>query len=320
MNIEKMQEMIDRYLQGTATPREKELIEKWLQDRQEDHQSLDKRRKQAIASSLWQSIAQKTNGGSFTSTETKGRSYQMANYRLWIRYAAAIIIMLAAGAWLFTAWQKKQPSLAQTITAPLGSDKIALLPDSSIAHLFPGATLTISNDFNKKERSIALTGRVFFEVKHNPSRPFYVQSGHLRTRVLGTSFEVMAQDSNHASVIVRTGKVGVQYGGQHLADLTPGKRLRYDVHQQNFVIDEVNAAMICEWWNNGMVFSQAPLGEVAQMLANWYNVPIEITNTRWKQETVTIRIKNQSLGEALSLLSETLGFQYRKEKNRVIIF
>ncbi len=59
-------------------------------------------------------------------------------------------------------------------------------------------------------------------------------------------------------------------------------------------IDEVNAAMLCEWWNNGMVFHQAPLEEVMQTLANWYNVPIAITNTKWRSEKVTIRIKTRT--------------------------
>ena len=105
-----------------------------------------------------------------------------------------------------------------------------------------------------------------------------------------------------------------------MADLTAGKRLRYDAAQNNMVIDEVNAAMLCEWWNNGMVFNQAPLEEVIQTLANWYNMPIEITNNKWSLEPVTIRIKEQNLSETLSLLSATLGFSYLQQKNKVIIY
>lgn len=315
MNIETIREMVDRYLQGTATGQEKRLIEKWLQARPEDNKSLDDQHKQVIHTSIWQSVSQHTNQES-----AAGKSYSLLNYRTWIGYAAMVTVLIGGAIWLSKAVFRKQPVLAQTITALRGAHKTATLPDSSIVHLFPGATLTIPTDFNTKERAITLTGKVFFEVKQDASRPFFVESGKLKALVLGTSFEVTAQDSLHTSVIVSTGKVGVQYNGRQLADLSPGHRLRYDVQQARYVIDEVNATMLCEWWNNGMVFNQSTLEEVAQSISAWYNVPVEIINAKWKQETVTIRIKDRSLPETLSLLSATLGFQYKTTNNRIIIY
>lgn len=320
MDIATIREMVDRYLQGKATDQEKQFIEKWLQVRPEDEQPLPDQDRQAMHTALWQSFTHRTDWSSFATPTAAGKSASLFNYRSWIGYAAAAVVLLCGSVWLTATLLKKQSPTVQTIIALKGTHKTVQLPDSSIAHLFPGATLVIPGNFNTKERPVTLSGKVFFEVKQDPSRPFYVQSGKLRTRVLGTSFEVTAQDSFHTAVVVRTGKVGIQYDGRQLVDLSPGKRLRYDVQQHNFAIDEVNAAMLCEWWNNGMVFNQSPLGEVVQSISDWYDVPIEITGTKWKQEKVTIRIKDRSLTEALSLLSATLGFQYKKENNRIIIY
>lgn len=320
MNIEAIREMVERYLQGTATDQEKKFIEKWLQARPEDDQPLKEEDKQVIHTALWQSFTRRTNWESFATGKGAGKSRPLFNYRSWAGYAAAVMVVASCAIWLNTTLPKKRPIPVQTITALKGAPKTIQLPDSSIAHLFPGATLAVPDDFNTRERAVILSGKVFFEVKSDPSRPFYVQSGKLRTQVLGTSFEVTAQDSLHTAVIVRTGKVRLQYDGQQLADLIPGKRLRYDVQQHRFTIDEVNAAMLCEWWNNGMVFNQSPFEEVVQSVSDWYNVPIAITGTKWKQERVTVRIKNRSFSEALSLLSATLGFQYKKENNRIIIY
>lgn len=320
MDIATIREMVDRYLQGTATDQEKQFIEKWLQARPEDNQPLQDLDRQAIHTVLWQSFTHRTDWSSFATPGASGKSAPLFNYRSWIGYAAAAVVLLCGTMWLTSILSGKQSPVIQTITALKGVHKTVQLPDSSIAHLFPGATLVIPGNFNTKERPVTLSGKVFFEVKQDPARPFYVQSGRLRTLVLGTSFEVTAQDSFHTAVVVRTGKVGIQYDGRQLADLSPGKRLRYDVQQNNFSIDEVNAAMLCEWWNNGMVFNQSPFEEVIQSISDWYDVPIEITGTKWKQEKVTIRIKDRSLTEALSLLSATLGFQYKKENNRIIIY
>ncbi|SEW34976.1 FecR family protein [Chitinophaga arvensicola] len=316
MNITIIREMIDRYLQDRATESEKRLIEKWLQARPEDDRSLSDPDKQEVQAALWQSFTRHTDWSDKATTKTPS----LFPYRTWVRYAAAIVVILASALWLNNTFLKKQIGPSQTITAMAGSHKTAMLPDSSMVYLFPGSSVTIPPDFNSHKRNITLSGKVFFEVKPDPTRPFFVQAGQLRTQVLGTSFEVTAQDSAYTSVIVRTGKVGVQYNGRPLADLIPGKRLRYNRQQNNFTVDDVNAAMLCEWWNNGMVFNQSPLEEVLQSVSAWYNVPIAVTGTRWKKETVTIRIKNKSFAETLSLLSATLGFQYKTENNRIIIF
>ncbi len=320
MNIEQLESIIDRYHAGLATPEEKEFIAKWLESTPADAAPLEASRRQTIKESLWHSVALRTGVHTQAATPKPGVLRQLIQRRTWLPYAAAVAILFTGSTIIYNALLKKQPVNSQLITALPGAAKTLLLPDSSTVHLFPGATVAIPENYNETERNIVSTGRVFFEVKPNTSRPFYVQCGQLRTRVLGTSFEVMAMDSLHASVIVRTGKVGVQYGNRHLADLTPGRRLRFDVRQNNAHIDEVNAAMLCEWWNNGMVFNQAPLEEVMQTLSNWYNKPIEITNSKWKTEPVTIRIKDHDLSEALSLLSQTLGFNVKQQNNKALIY
>ncbi|MBC9930282.1 FecR family protein [Chitinophaga qingshengii] len=311
MNTETFREIVDKYLQGTATASEKKIVEAWLQARPEDNEPLQHPNKQAIHAALWQSFTQRTDWSSGTS---------LLKFHSWMGYAAAAAVLLCCSIWSYNASLKQPSPAVQTITALMGAAKTIQLPDSSIAHLFPGTTLTIPDNFNTQERAIILSGRAFFEVKSNPGKPFYVQSGKLYTRVLGTSFEVTAPDSLHTTVTVSTGKVNVQYDGRPLADLLPGKRLRHNVQQNNFVIDEVNAPLLCEWWKHGMVFNQAPFEEVVQSISDWYNVPITVSATKWQQERVTIRIKDRSLTEALSLLSATIGFQYKKENNRIIIY
>jgi transmembrane sensor len=243
MNITSIREIIDRYLQGRATGSEKKFIEKWLQARPEDERSLNDQDKQEVQAALWQSFTRRTDWSSFAADKAPEKAPVLLQYRAWIGYAAAIVVVLSAALWFNNALRNKQAIPAQTITALAGSHKTAVLPDSSIVHLFPGSSLTIPPDFNSRKRTLTLSGKVFFEVKSDPTRPFFVQTGKLQTQVLGTSFEVMTHDSLYTSVIVRTGKVAVQYNGRPLAGLVPGKRLRYDVQQNNFVVDEVNAAI-----------------------------------------------------------------------------
>lgn len=311
MNIEQLGDIIDRYLANTASDSERAQVEQWLRERPEDLTPLAPRQRAQVQMALWQSFTVRTN---WKPAPSRTRAITLK----WIAYAAAVALLIGAAFWLRSG--TRHIPVSQTIAALPGSHKKVTLPDSSVAHLFPGATLTLPEDYNTKDRRIALTGRAFFEVKPDAARPFVVAAGKMVTRVLGTSFEVAAPDSLHASVTVRSGKVGVEYDGRPLAELTHGKRLRFSAPHNDFTIDDVNAALLCEWWHNGMVFKQASLAEVTRALSDWYNVPIVITHPKWRTETVTIRIQQQTCDEAIALLSETLGFSYKKEKDKIIIY
>lgn len=313
MDTQQLGAVIDRYLSGTATAVEKAWVEKWLAQRPEDDSLLSPPHREAVHARLWEAF---TEHCGWQPAPAKTRVLP----RTWLAYAAAVAILVACGFWLQRSRQPGPAAPPQIIAALPGSQKKVTLPDSTVAHLFPGATLAVPEDFNTARRRVAVTGRVFFAVKTDPSKPFLVTAGKLHTHVLGTSFEVMAADSLHPSVTVRSGKVGVQYDGRLLAELTPGKRLRYNAQHSDFIIDEVNTGLLCEWWDHGLVFHQAPLAEVVRALSDWYNVPITIAAGKWETETVTVRIKRQSCAEAVALLSRTLGFRYKKENDRIIIY
>ena len=70
------------------------------------------------------------------------------------------------------------------------------LPDNSVVILSPGAGLMYGEKFEDDRREVQLTGDAFFEVRKNPSKPFFVYSGKLVTRVLGTSFRIKTDEKN----------------------------------------------------------------------------------------------------------------------------
>jgi ferric-dicitrate binding protein FerR (iron transport regulator) len=56
-------------------------------------------------------------------------------------------------------------------------------------------------------RKVRLTGDGYFEVAHNPDRPFSVElDGGGTVEVLGTEFHI-SQTGNNTSVLVKSGKV-----------------------------------------------------------------------------------------------------------------
>src|SRR5690606_5004009 len=62
-------------------------------------------------------------------------------------------------------------------------------------------------------REVHLEGEGFFDIKHDPTRPFVVTSGNLTTTVLGTAFNIRALPNDDRIVVtVIRGKVQVKDG------------------------------------------------------------------------------------------------------------
>ncbi len=304
--------MIDRYLAGTATPREAAFIRRWLEEKEPGQPALDEATRQAVKAALWEEIAAKTQ---------TPPALRVRRGRQLLRYAAAVLTLCAGSAAYWLLRPAAVPKTATVVTALAGQHKKITLPDHSVVDLFPHSVLTIPAGYNRQERRLLLQGRGFFEVAAEPSRPFSVQTGRVRTQVLGTSFE-MATANNHtqATVIVCTGKVQVQEAGHALANLTPGKRLQYNLQNRSMKIDTVNTRLPGEWRNNILSFEQASLQEVVSAMNDWYDAEIVIADKKWLKESVTIRFQGGTVHDAIRLLSQTLNFHYRETGQQIIIY
>ncbi|HWW38703.1 FecR family protein, partial [Pedobacter sp.] len=76
--------------------------------------------------------------------------------------------------------------------------------------LGPRSKFNYPDRFSGVKRTVKLEGEAFFEVKHDATHPFVIQSGAVSTTVLGTSFNVKAYRLNHdVEVTLVTGKVAV---------------------------------------------------------------------------------------------------------------
>ncbi|MFM8739152.1 MAG: FecR family protein, partial [Cytophagales bacterium] len=135
------------------------------------------------------------------------------------RWAAAAVLILGLTGIAY--WQLK--------TTPVATEKIAvstqareskqlMLPDGTRVWMNENSSISYPTDFNADSvRVVQLSGEAFFEVTHNPARPFIVAGAGYNTRVLGTSFNVRLTE-HESSVMVVTGKVRFSYGKSRSAN------------------------------------------------------------------------------------------------------
>ena len=104
--------------------------------------------------------------------------------------AAAAII----GIFLYTSWRTSWTDymaydIPQTFT----------LPDSSSVTLAPGATLRLQR--HKDNRLVQMTGKIYFNVRHDCRAPFRIDVGLGFVKVLGTRFQVDAHANSVAEPV-----------------------------------------------------------------------------------------------------------------------
>lgn len=130
------------------------------------------------------------------------------NYR-WIAAASIALVLSVAGYQSF--FNRTFSSVATVATKTFPQDiRLLRLPDGTRVWVNQNTEIEYPAQFAANERTVTLKGEAFFEVEKDPSRPFIITSGAIKTTVLGTSFNVHAYDGAAPEVHVRTGKVKVE--------------------------------------------------------------------------------------------------------------
>ena len=163
-----------------------------------------------------------------------------------------------------------------TLNNPRGSKVIEMtLADGSRVWLNAGSSVTFPISFIGNERKVSITGEAYFEVTHDKARPFYVSSGDVQVKVLGTHFNVNAYDDEDAlKVTLLEGSVRVS-NNNNAVTIKPGQQAS-SIHHSSFIIHnspDLDAVMA---WKNGLfAFSHDNIQTVMRQLAKWYDLEVK---------------------------------------------
>lgn len=127
----------------------------------------------------------------------------------WVPAAAAASLVAAIGISSYPGWIGSRPAEIATarFDTNVGDQRIINLADGSKVELNTASVVRAA--VAKDSREVWLDrGEAYFEVKHDPSRPFVVHAGDRQVTVLGTKFSVR-RDGDEVSVFVREGLVRV---------------------------------------------------------------------------------------------------------------
>ena len=161
----------------------------------------------------------------------------------------------------------------QTVECLPGEQLSLVLPDGSNVELNAGSELAYFPYWWRFSRHLELNGEAFFDVRKG--KRFEVVSERGKTRVLGTSFNVLSRDE-HYQVTCFSGNVKVvSRDYKNSVVLEPNQLVILDESGKLLVQDSEGSNRVFNLPGNSFMFTTVPLSEVLEEIERQYNVSID---------------------------------------------
>lgn len=290
--------------------------------------------------------------------ENQARVVAMDHKKRWI-WAAAILLCLIGSWFVYHNVVKPGREMNIVITKNGSKTKVTLPDGTQVWLNVGSKLTYPNDFKHVSKREITLSGEAYFNVKHDADCPFIIHTDDLDIKDLGTIFNVRAYPKDHvteATLISGSIEIILRDNPYRKLKLKPHEKVSYYDECSGFKLQkdkqspskeqdtkklhslkqvparlEVTAVrpmvlgkkdtIVVEtaWIKNQMVFRSEDFSHLAERMERWYNVKINIHDEAIKKYTFTGIFQGETLEQALKELQMIRPFQYRINKNEVII-
>ena len=345
MNRKAFHLLLIRYLDGTCTDEERQLVDQWYELlEEEDIPSVPEETLDELEARLWENVrTQIAPPPVVEETALEELPVVLPRGRVKWMVAAALLAGLLAGAYYYFGFRNKsidsligmkvQEGLLKSANHGSSTESIRL-EDGSLVLLQPGASIAFPRHFPANKREVYLEGGAYFDVTRQMDRPFFVYNKTVVAEVLGTSFDISIVQ-NKIEVKVRTGKVAVFENGRQVelnakekiengVIVTPNQKATYYEDNRHFVTSLVEAPVpVGDTVKKGaeprFIYDDTPVAEVLAALEKTYQIEIILENERLGKCPFTGDISSQGLFNKLELICQTFQANYEVAGTQILI-
>lgn len=333
MKLERMKNLddniLEKFITGDCSEQEYTEINNWINEGEDNARRLfqleeiyhlgkfdqyaDSRRIDRAERKLLQHIEKEE-------AKKKKRNLQ---YRKWMQYAAAVIVIaiIAGGARFWSHYTDPSNDLIVESNTESTAKEIAL-PDGTKVWINSATTLSYPRIFSDKVRNVYVEGEAYFEVAKNLDKPFIVNSEAMTVKVLGTIFNFKSDSKvlvAEASLI--EGEIEVKGNNEEgMITLSPGQRAELNKNNGRLTVKQVDTKLDAVWTNDLIPFEKADIFKIAQTLERFYNVKIILAPDIHSDATYTGTLKKKNTIESvLELLTNSIPIKYKIVGNNIFI-
>ncbi len=336
LNKNMNKEVLIKYLNNNCSEKEFEEFAEWvkqnIQNKDERNWSFNqwksfepdlKKKDEKKYSALLDKIHHEINLKHREKSDSK--VFNFSKVAKWLSRAAAILFIPLLGVVFYLLSNNNFQSEKFTdltvdsleVIAPVGSRTVLQLSDGTEVNLNYGSKIKYPRDFTGNTREITLVGEAYFDVAHNPGKPFIVKTGRLNVTALGTEFNVQSYPGDNViSATLVEGKVVIDKilsneKIDRVGAMEPGQHVKYNKESEKITCSKGNIDKYIAWKNGKMVFDNEPITEAARELSRKFNVDIEVAEDI-KDLTYTVTFADDPLFLILDLMTEITPVTYKR--------
>jgi len=311
------QVLLDKYLNGLASPDEAKLLDQFFDSYYKKPVAVGE-----VSEEIKEEILQNIQAA--VGLDIRNTSSSGTGLKVWLRAAAVVSFVLITSYFLIDRFglqeEKTQALVAKIkeVRASKGQKLDIRLPDGSRIQLNANSTISYPEKFAGELREVTLDGEAYFDVAHIPSRPFIVRTPYASTRVLGTSFNVL-HGGEATTITLVEGKVNVSLPNGQTALLTPNRQTTIGKDAERIETHEVDVEKYVGWKNNTLHFNNITVKEAFATMENWYNVEIEVNNPALMNCIINSKYQNESLENVLNSFRFMLKMDFKINGQQVTV-
>lgn len=250
------------------------------------------------------------------------------NRSLWYKSIAAILVIGLSALLYRNQLNHAESELVQiekinTNSVEKPSRRFINLPDGSTVILNENSRVELSKNFSSNGlREVHLYGEAYFDVTHDPNKPFIVYAGKVKTTVLGTAFNIKESPlSKTVTVTVTRGKVKVGDNQKTFNVIVPDEQVVIDESSTKIIKKQIKAESVIEWTNEDIYFDDVSIKYVAKQLQDRFEVSIVFSNEQIKSCRFSATfMKGQSLSQILKVIGEFNHIKYQiKDNSKTVV-
>lgn len=271
--------------------------------------------------------------------------------KLFLASSLAIAVVLPGLGYLLNNRHDTTPAENKVNTSEVstknGSRTKIQLPDGTSVWLNGSSKLVYDNShFGEHFREVTLTGEGYFDVVKNPAKPFIIHTNKMDIKVMGTAFNVKCypgEKNTETSLVHGSIEVTLKDRLEKII-LKPNEKLVISNEENGVVktgniskdqkqipsgpiiavshltiVPKDNSIAETAWVENKLVFSDEPFEDIALKMERWYGVQIIFANDMLKSIHMTGNFEKETVYEALNALQIATPFNYRINKDNIII-
>jgi transmembrane sensor len=184
--------LAQKYMDGTATPEEKRLLDQWYDAIHSGTTETFELNSAETEESIRKRMLGNLSNQLFHKQPAMAQTVTVFNIQRLVKWVGSVAAVLAL-AYFAWSWHDQNTPIKtaaiekRLVKVPTRGIIHVTLPDGSKVFLNAGSVFKYPKSFKGKDRIVELVeGRAFFDIKHQNNHPFIVKTKNLDIQVLGT--------------------------------------------------------------------------------------------------------------------------------------